>query len=397
MELTQLLESVDVERIYQHLLNLEGVRHVLDAPGALDRAGDYCHRQLTLAGARVREQEFRIDGFHHQLRNVEGSIGDESAPAAVIVAHYDTVWSTPGANDDAAGIAVLLESARVLATLPNPPAVRFVAASQEEVSPEVLSRIRASELANGITDAQHRFRSHIIASLMRQHLALQGFGVAAGKAPSEVVAEATLRLKERMPPNVLAHVRELEAIQAGLTNATTLGRTGRIGSTRWLEEAIVLGKPIRFAVALDEIGTTSKQPYSQKAWPEGVSWDMFRTYKVDTERWVADFSMVTSNLGSEGVADAFTHHCRDAAIDLPYAWAHMPLDYEGFARTMPSLLGADHAAFWRAGIPAIFVMDTSAFRNPFGHSMADTIDRLDFEQITRICKGIIATLLDPAV
>jgi hypothetical protein len=199
-------------------------------------------------------------------------------------------------------------------------------------------------------------------------------------------------LKDRMPPNLLAHLKEMEAIHAGLTSATTLGRSGRVGSTRWLEEALQLGKKIRFAVALDEIGTTSKQPHSQKQWPDGVSWDMFRTFKVDTERWVADFSMVTSDLGSEEIAETFTGHCRSAAIDLPYAWAHMPFDYEGFADTFPSLLGADHAAFWRAGIPAIFVMDTSAFRNPYGHSMADTIDKLDFEQITRICKAVLATV-----
>ena len=37
-------------------------------------------------------------------------------------------------------------------------------------------------------------------------------------------------------------------------------------------------------------------------------------------------------------------------------------------------------------------MDTSAFRNPWGHSMGDTIDRLDFEQITRVCKAVVATV-----
>ncbi len=32
-----------------------------------------------------------------------------------------------------------------------------------------------------------------------------------------------------------------------------------------------------------------------------------------------------------------------------------------------------------------------------GHTMADTIDRLDFGQIAKICKAVIATVVDPTL
>ncbi len=46
--------------------------------------------------------------------------GTEAGKAVMLVAHYDSVPSSPGAADDAAGVAVLLETARALKTGPAP-------------------------------------------------------------------------------------------------------------------------------------------------------------------------------------------------------------------------------------------------------------------------------------
>jgi hypothetical protein len=46
----------------------------------------------------------------------------------------------------------------------------------------------------------------------------------------------------------------------------------------------------------------------------------------------------------------------------------------------------------------MFLFDTAGFRPPYvGHTMADTIDRLNFDQIARICRATVATLIDPAL
>lgn len=50
----------------------------------------------------------------------------------LIAAHYDTVPGTPGADDNATGVAVLLELARVFATQPTKYPLRLVAFDMEE-------------------------------------------------------------------------------------------------------------------------------------------------------------------------------------------------------------------------------------------------------------------------
>jgi hypothetical protein len=49
--------------------------------------------------------------------------------------------------------------------------------------------------------------------------------------------------------------------------------------------------------------------------------------------------------------------------------AHYPLTYP--------LLRSDHAPFWKAGIPGVFLTDTANYRNPNYHMESDTPDTLD--------------------
>lgn len=62
---------------------------------------------------------------------VKGKI-DNKDGIVVIGAHYDTVIGTPGADDNASGVAVLLELARLTTLKPLKRTVRFVAFSLEE-------------------------------------------------------------------------------------------------------------------------------------------------------------------------------------------------------------------------------------------------------------------------
>jgi hypothetical protein len=54
-------------------------------------------------------------------------------PAVLIVAHLDSVAISPGADDNASGVAALLEAARLLALLPEAPAVRLAVVDLEEL------------------------------------------------------------------------------------------------------------------------------------------------------------------------------------------------------------------------------------------------------------------------
>lgn len=68
--------------------------------------------------------------------NIVGTLSTGTEPGREIIlsAHYDS-WKGPGANDNASGVAVLLELARHFRALESPPAVsmRFVAFGAEEL------------------------------------------------------------------------------------------------------------------------------------------------------------------------------------------------------------------------------------------------------------------------
>ena len=393
MNLDAILARVDIERIYQSVLKLEGVKHPIDTPAKLREAGDAICAELVSYGLPVRAQEFRLDGWDDTFRNIEAWIGAEDEPAAVLINHYDTVSTTPGANDNAAGVAVMLEAARVLATESDIPAIRFVSATLEEgLPPTSKAAIRKSALQHGLTDERGRYTSQRTAKIMKAHFSLMVAGIEAGKSVRDALADARTKLQDQLTDAISEHLKTVEAAHDGLTTASAIGVTGKIGSGRWVDEAVATGKQIAFAICLDEIGTTSKREHSQHL-PAGVSYGMMQTYKVDTEREVGDWAFVLADPAGAPVARAFCDYCKHDSIDLAHTFFQMP-DFETIAAHYPQAFGSDHAPFWRAGIPAIFAFDTANWRNPYGHSMADTIDRLDFEHITRICKATIATLID---
>jgi Zn-dependent M28 family amino/carboxypeptidase len=82
----------------------------------LERAARYIAREL----GTVSEQAFRSGG--RTVRNIESGAG-----GIVVGAHYDSVPGSPGADDNASGVAVLIELARM--GLP----ARFVAFANEEM------------------------------------------------------------------------------------------------------------------------------------------------------------------------------------------------------------------------------------------------------------------------
>lgn len=98
----------------------------------LDASAHYIERVLKDLGYEVQRQEFTVEGM--TVANVEGertgtSLGEE---ILVIGAHYDSVVGSPGANDNASGVAGILEIARLLATKEPARTIRFVAFANEE-------------------------------------------------------------------------------------------------------------------------------------------------------------------------------------------------------------------------------------------------------------------------
>lgn len=99
-------------------------------PENLDRAAEYLKTEFQSTGARVREQTYTVKDKTY--RNVIARFGPEGGEPIVVGAHYDAFEELPGADDNASGVAGLLELARLLSRQPLKAPVELVAYTLEE-------------------------------------------------------------------------------------------------------------------------------------------------------------------------------------------------------------------------------------------------------------------------
>jgi hypothetical protein len=95
----EVLSSMSPQRNYLH-------------PESLERSALYINEQFNKAGWESFSQYFTVEGRCY--RNIVARAGDKNRERIVIGAHYDVCGSQPGADDNASGVAGLLELARMV-------------------------------------------------------------------------------------------------------------------------------------------------------------------------------------------------------------------------------------------------------------------------------------------
>jgi Zn-dependent M28 family amino/carboxypeptidase len=98
----------------------------------LEQAAQFISGQFSSFGCHVTRQAFPFLGntYHNIIAESRGTLQPEDI--LIIGAHYDTVRTTPGADDNASGVAGLLALAREFKDLRLARTVRFVAFGLEE-------------------------------------------------------------------------------------------------------------------------------------------------------------------------------------------------------------------------------------------------------------------------
>jgi len=122
------------DRLRHHVCVLAldiGERHT-GRPHALAAAARYIEDALALAGREVRRQCYDADGTECLNLEVEQGGGDRASEIVLVGAHYDTVVGSPGADDNASGVAAMIEIARLLSGRRLRRSVRCVAFVNEE-------------------------------------------------------------------------------------------------------------------------------------------------------------------------------------------------------------------------------------------------------------------------
>ncbi|MER7071157.1 M20/M25/M40 family metallo-hydrolase [Terrabacter sp. NPDC000476] len=132
----------DADRVLAGIRALAAIGPRDAASPASDRAAAYVADRLRAEGYRVSLVPFRVPaGVSWGVRVPAGTSVDvvadppgfdPLAPHVVVGAHLDTVPQSPGAEDDASGLMVLAELARMAREQPGRLPVRFVAFGAEE-------------------------------------------------------------------------------------------------------------------------------------------------------------------------------------------------------------------------------------------------------------------------
>jgi hypothetical protein len=127
-------EKAMMRRLRAHVQTLAGdigERNMWRAP-ALNDAAQYIGDQWNRQGYDVKPLTYQISGVRCQNLEITREGDVRRREILLVGAHYDSVMGSPGANDNASGVATLLEISREFAAIEPAMTVRFVAFANEE-------------------------------------------------------------------------------------------------------------------------------------------------------------------------------------------------------------------------------------------------------------------------
>lgn len=144
-------------RLLDLVQRLEGERHPRTTPAALREAETFVARELQRSGLEVERPAFRYRGTEH--RNVVGRLPGQTPerPRVLVGAHFDSAVGTPGADDNASGVAVMLEVARLLADGRFEATVEYVGFNLEEPQRGIDTRVGSRAWAEAAREAGVRY------------------------------------------------------------------------------------------------------------------------------------------------------------------------------------------------------------------------------------------------
>jgi Zn-dependent M28 family amino/carboxypeptidase len=129
--IAQRISAVRLRTHVERLAGDIGERNVF-RPDALCAAADYIQEEWRSQGYQVIPHWYEVSGG--RWANLEVNQPGSTRPREILLigAHYDSVRGSPGANDNASGVAAMLELSRLFAELTPTITVRFVAFVNEE-------------------------------------------------------------------------------------------------------------------------------------------------------------------------------------------------------------------------------------------------------------------------
>jgi len=273
------------ERLHSHLLHIVRDRDPYLATAGHFFVQEYIREQLSEWGT-VETDEFLVNGRTHKNLILHlATATNKHKPPILIGAHYDTVPGSPGADDNATGVAVLLELARIFAAEP-------------------------------------------------------------GKYPLQLVAF------------------DLEEFSL-------------LGSSHYATQLKQQQQPLRLMISLEMLGYCDHSPNSQDYPVEVLKY--FYPHQGNFIALIGNLPTLLDMLRISHIISKRGINCR---------W--LPVPDRGLI--LPDTRRSDHSPFWDAGYRSLMVTDTANLRNPHYHQGSDSLDTLDLDFLTGVCRGLAASI-----
>ena len=155
--------------------------------------------------------------------------------------------------------------------------------------------------------------------------------------------------------------------------------TRHMGSRVYAKMARTQKEKIDGMICLEMVGYTCKESGCQH-YPFPL---MFMDYPKQ-----GNFIGIVNNFKSRGFARGLVEQFQKNQR-LPVVKLTVP--FNGWI--MPAVRLSDHASFWDQGFKAVMLTDSAFFRNPYYHTAADTMDKLDFEFMAEVVESLVIFFL----
>jgi len=161
--MSDILAQVNTKRLQEYVKKIEGLRHGWENYEALEKKAAFIEDTFKSFYYSVENQEFL---YHERIyRNIIATLEGvyQGKERILLGAHYDAAWGSPGADDNASGVAVLLEAAALLSRQRLNRTVQLVAFTLEEPQPHTINFLIGSEtFAQGAKKARIPYQAVLI-------------------------------------------------------------------------------------------------------------------------------------------------------------------------------------------------------------------------------------------
>jgi len=326
MKIESILECINIEEIFNTIVDLEGPKYPLNNMVELNLACDYIVNKLTSYGIRTEVQEFYVKGFDEPFKNVIGWIGDFTKPAIVLGSHYDTVENSPGANDNLSAVAVSLEAARILSMMENPPTTIIAVFTLEEEHPGLYKAIKDKLHSLGIMDKNHRFTSAKMFNFAKKISRLSYKRRQADKPIYEVFQDIFDELKDKLDHDELALIQTyIDEFKEFFPDSLNYQSLYIVGSAKFVEKVQSENIQISNIINFDCIGWINNHKYTQKPLPLSEQiLPYLSLYKTNLNDSVGNFIGIMGEINSKPMLDEFVKHCGNEGVDIPHLGLYLP-------------------------------------------------------------------------